>query len=264
MRIGARNLQCALINYLSSREESMSMSRRDTIILAVLINASLLSILFFTATRPAIDTTPTLARPTEAVPVAIPQLNLNSPFAATRPEPQDRVESFGHSYPVAMTDRPQTLDLRSHFEPVPAQNQGDTDIGEHLSSTLQPEPSEQYAEVTVKRGDFLEKIARSNGVSVAEIKRINNLTTDRIDIGQVLLVPASKRGAGAPTTQITLAPPKQEPTADGAEYYTMKSGDNPWNIARQHRVKFDELLRLNNLDEDKARNLKPGDKIRVR
>jgi LysM repeat protein len=44
----------------------------------------------------------------------------------------------------------------------------------------------------------------------------------------------------------------------------MKSGDNPWNIARQHRVNFDDFLRLNQLDEEKARQLKPGDKLRVR
>lgn len=47
-------------------------------------------------------------------------------------------------------------------------------------------------------------------------------------------------------------------------YHTVKSGDNPWKIAKQYGVKYDDILRLNNLNEEKARNLKIGDKIRVK
>lgn len=53
-------------------------------------------------------------------------------------------------------------------------------------------------------------------------------------------------------------PPPQE------EWYTMKSGDNPWKVAKSHKIKFDALLKLNQLSEEKARNLKPGDQIRIR
>lgn len=48
------------------------------------------------------------------------------------------------------------------------------------------------------------------------------------------------------------------------QYYTLKSGDNPWKVAKQFRVGFGELLKLNHLDEAKARNLKPGDVLRVK
>lgn len=48
------------------------------------------------------------------------------------------------------------------------------------------------------------------------------------------------------------------------EYYVIKSGDNPWTIARKFHIKFEDLLRLNNLDEEKAKNLKIGQKLRIR
>ena len=44
----------------------------------------------------------------------------------------------------------------------------------------------------------------------------------------------------------------------------MKKGDNPWKIAKQFNVRFEDLLKMNNLDEERARNMKIGDKIRVK
>lgn len=57
----------------------------------------------------------------------------------------------------------------------------------------------------VKSGDALEKIARRNGTTVKEIKALNNLRTDRITVGQKLILPAKKMAtleaaAPAPTT----------------------------------------------------------------
>lgn len=48
-----------------------------------------------------------------------------------------------------------------------------------------------------------------------------------------------------------------------AKYYTVKSGDNPWSIAVKNKIKLDQLLKLNDLNEEKARRLKPGDKLRI-
>src|SRR5262249_15824462 len=108
---------------------------------------------------------------------------------------------------------------------------------------------------------------------VEAIKKANNLTTTKLAVGQTIRIPKS------PTSQnelsmvsskaaTAMASAKEEvkkaaPAYD-IQYYTVKSGDNPWKIAKQFNVKFEDLLRLNNLDEEKARNLKIGDKIRVR
>lgn len=54
------------------------------------------------------------------------------------------------------------------------------------------------------------------------------------------------------------------PLPPAEEWYTIKSGDNPWKIAKTQKIKFDDLLKLNGLNEERARNLKPGDRIRIR
>jgi len=120
-------------------------------------------------------------------------------------------------------------------------------------------------EITVKRGDALEKIARANGTTIEEIRLLNQLKNDRLSVGQILLVPATNTGKVVTTqAKVESASVAKSPTVDEVEYYVIKSGDNPWKIAKQYKVKFDDLLRLNNLDEEKARNLKIGDRIRVK
>lgn len=186
------------------------MSRKDTVLLAALINTMLLSVLFLTASR---------EEEIELLPVALEPTSV--PELAVEPAP-----------------------------PEPS-------IFTYQEQVASKEPIEEYIEVTVKRGDFLEKIARNYGVSVADIQRMNHLENDRLSVGQLLLVPKGRTvKEGAVENPIS--------TEGETDYYVVAPGDNPWNIARQHNVNFDELLRLNDLDESKARNLKPGDRLRVK
>jgi LysM repeat protein len=108
----------------------------------------------------------------------------------------------------------------------------------------------------------LEKIARNNGTTVDAIKKANHLTTAKLSIGQVLRVPT---GEIKPSTVNQLSKETEMKASNfEAQYYTIKSGDNPWKIAKQFNVKFEDLLHLNHLDEESARNLKVGDKVRVK
>jgi peptidoglycan endopeptidase LytF len=121
--------------------------------------------------------------------------------------------------------------------------------------------NEHFVEVVVKSGDALEKIARANGTTVDVIMRTNNLRSDKLKIGQLLQVPVSakKKPEIAPTPT-----PKPIALLSDSQFYTMKSGDSLWKIAKLHGIRVDELLKLNDLDEDSARKLKTGDQIRIR
>jgi len=117
----------------------------------------------------------------------------------------------------------------------------------------------KVVEVTVKKGDALEKIARANGTTVDAIMKANQLKSDKLKIGQVLKVPVNTKSTSTAKPQTASKSIAQGDT----QFYTIKAGDNPWKIAKQFHLKLDELLKLNNLDEDSARNLKVGDKVRV-
>ncbi len=82
---------------------------------------------------------------------------------------------------------------------------------------------------TVKSGDSLWKIANEYGVTVNELKSLNNLTSDILSIGQVLKIPSSSSSNNSGST------------------YTVKAGDSLWNIANKYGITVDELKNLNNL-----------------
>ena len=83
---------------------------------------------------------------------------------------------------------------------------------------------------TVKKGDTLYSIANKYGLSVSELKSLNNLTSDILSIGQVLNVSNS----GVTTTPST-----------PSNTYTVKSGDSLYSIARRYKVTVDALKQAN-------------------
>jgi LysM repeat protein len=136
-------------------------------------------------------------------------------------------------------------------------------------------------EITVRRGDQLERIAAAYGVSEEELLKLNGMTSNQLTVGQMLKVPLSGAGAallatspaadeaskGGKSSLAKKKAPAVEKKAKGSQepvYYIVKKGDSPWTIAQKHKIKLEELLSLNNLDEKKARRLKEGDKLRVK
>jgi LysM repeat protein len=151
---------------------------------------------------------------------------------------------------------------------------------------------------SVKKGDSLWLIARRYGVTVAELTAENSIPESKVlKIGQTLTLPrgarlrdvsevrhtpaprrtataASKphgtssskpapsatKSAGSSTSSGSRKAGKEPIPADGM--YTIKSGDNPWDLSRKFGVKHDELMQWNNLKSDTV--LQVGQKIRLR
>lgn len=235
------------------------MSRRDTIIVAVLINTGLLAILFMMAIH---TDTPEPSNYSDSTPVEI---------VKTTPPPQEtKVTTPAPTTPVAARDElDQVIQNYSQqpASPPVVKKEDPKETPKQVAATetpkaTTPEPETQYVDITVKRGDYLEKIARANSTTISAIMHANNLPTARIDVGQVLRVPVNTKKKVE--SKLTPAPqPRNEVVNLEPQYYTIKSGDNPWKIAKTFHVRFNELLKMNDLDEAKARNLKPGDVLRV-
>ena len=78
----------------------------------------------------------------------------------------------------------------------------------------------------VKKGDSLYSIARSNNMTVDELKSLNNLTSNILSIGQRLII---SRGSNVPNN-----------------VYVVKKGDTLWSIANNFNVSVNDLKSANN------------------
>lgn len=143
-------------------------------------------------------------------------------------------------------------EVKSHLEVLPPKE------------VAQTNPDQDVKEIIVKQGDTLDKIAKNARVTVSEIMKLNRLTDTRLHIGQILFVPKADEFV-SDTKQSSALETFNNTSSSKAEakYYIVKHGDNPWTIAIKNGIKVEELLRLNNLDESKAKKLKPGDKLRI-
>lgn len=276
------------------------MSRRDTIIIAVLLNAGLLAILFMMAINTGDEKVADKPEANQIVmqsqeptliplnlsgePVAVQQPPLNPPQsqsnqlgapATTQDELDNVLKDYAANVPpqtiVTDDDNPDLIEKDIPQEPsienkAPENKPKPQEPSAPKAIAATPSADVKLVDVTVKKGDSLDKIARANGTTVDAIRKNNNLKNDNLKIGQVLKVPVgSKKAADAAKATVK----KKDDAAQVAvssepEFYTIKSGDNPWKIAKQFKVKFEDLLKLNSLDEEKARNLKVGDRIRVK
>ena len=90
---------------------------------------------------------------------------------------------------------------------------------------LEPNTSEQY---TVQRGDTLYSISQKFNIPVNKLKEINNLNTNTILPGQILII------------KETEIPP--QPTT-----YKVQKGDTLYSISQKFNTTADEIKRLNNI-----------------
>ena len=96
-------------------------------------------------------------------------------------------------------------------------------IGENVPS---PEPETGTITYTVKAGDSLWLIAQRYGTTVNAIKQANGLTSDALQIGQVLQIPVS-----------------QGPYVE----YTVRAGDTLWELSRRYGTTVEAIRQANGL-----------------
>ena len=85
---------------------------------------------------------------------------------------------------------------------------------------------------TVQRGDTLWNISKKFNTSVNDLKKVNNLNSNALYVGQLLKVPGYYT---AEDTNIT---------------YVVKKGDTLYSISRIYGIPIDTLRRYNNLNSD--------------
>mgnify|MGYP001655874941 CR=1 FL=1 len=124
-----------------------------------------------------------------------------------------------HVEPGVLIPRPETAELCEWIKKDATENKGITE-GEKEENTIS---------YTVQKGDSLYSIARKYSTTIDKIKDLNNLTTNLLSIGQVLLIPTD---TNLETT------------------YTVQKGDSLYSIAKKYNTTVDRLKQLNNLSSN--------------
>ena len=99
-------------------------------------------------------------------------------------------------------------------------------------NVIPPGADAGVTEYVVRSGDTLWLIARRFNTTVDAIKRLNGLTNDNLNIGQVLRIPETE-------------------SADGSYFeYVVRSGDTLWQLARRYGTTVNAIKSLNGLSSD--------------
>jgi LysM repeat protein len=158
--------------------------------------------------------------------------------------------------PEAQEDQPGGDEQASTGESAATTGSGAADEGVRFV-----QQSASTAAYTVKSGDTLLAIAINLDVDWEELAAANDLNEETfLQIGQQLKVPAaptlmSARSAGAASDETssskTAGFTSSSATApDSSRTHRVKSGDTVYGIALQYGIDWQELLRVNDLDED--------------
>ena len=128
------------------------------------------------------------------------------------------------------------------------------------------------------------KIAQKFGVKVSDIQAWNGLSNTNITAGKTLVIWTSKKPASSsqtsqtsqpktttsttkPTTQTSSSSSSSAATFNTKDYtlvetYTVKSGDNPYNIAKRYSwATADDILKWNNISDPSK--LQIGQKLKI-
>lgn len=102
-------------------------------------------------------------------------------------------------------------------------------IANYAGVSYSPANMEGY--YIVKKGDSLWSIASKNNTTVDNIKKLNNLSSNNLSVGQVLKLSYNAENENIKESNI----------------YTVKKGDSLWLIANKYGTTIDELKSANNL-----------------
>jgi LysM repeat protein len=135
----------------------------------------------------------------------------------------------------------------------PGAHNDQTDITERMSN-----PPTEGVSVTserktpvyyrVRRGDTLHSIARQQGTTVADIKRLNGIKGDQVKPGQRIKV-----GQRTATAQNRKSPSGSRQSA--SRTYRVRQGDTLSSIAKVNNVSVENLRTANNI---KGNSIRPG------
>lgn len=116
--------------------------------------------------------------------------------------------------------------------------------GEAAKHAAATKPEQKTSKYTVRKGDNLGKIAAKHGITVDQLKELNNLTDNNIMVGQSIVVP----GDGE---QAATKPAKAEREKPRTTTHTVRSGETLGAIAEKYGTTVSAIKRASGIKSDR-------------
>ena len=163
--------------------------------------------------------------------IKIPKKSVNQKENVYVVKPGDTLYRIANTYGVSVNDLITANNLTSNI----------LSINQELIIPIKPVTEEDYVVYKVEPSDTLYSIARRFNTKVDSIKAYNNLTSNLLNIGQILQIPI-------------------ENTEFVYQTYTIEPGDTLYSIARKYNTTIAEIMALNN---DLSTVLQVGQVIKI-
>ena len=121
-----------------------------------------------------------------------------------------------------------------------------------MLATTDPKTWVPHTEYAVANGDTLSQIAARFDIPTSWLRSRNNLRNDRLQIGQVLLIPHSRDNIDYLSNTLN--------TEVQPDYHLVRQGDSLWTIARKYNTSIKRLRERNKLSSN---TLRIGDRLVV-
>lgn len=141
------------------------------------------------------------------------------------------------------------------------------DRADQLAQGLRNLPADQritWRQHRIRQGETLGQIAARYGTTVAVLQQTNNIRGHLIRAGRDLMIPAPGAEGEPPPAQLAAATSSSSQSSgnnSGTHYYTVRRGDNLWQIARQHGLRVAQIASTNGIRENTV--LQPGQRLRL-
>ena len=109
----------------------------------------------------------------------------------------------------------------------------------------------------VKKGDSLYSIAKSNNIDIDTLKKDNSLTSNIINVGQILRIRTDEVNI---EIEECFGPDYNPPEETTTVTYTVKKGDSLYSIAKKYNTSVDNIKKKNNL---KSNLLSIGQQLKI-
>lgn len=112
---------------------------------------------------------------------------------------------------------------------------------------------------TVTRGETLLRIAEKYDTTLAELRSLNNLKRDQVNVGQKLKVPSGK-AASAPVSSKSVPDSSKAPSRGKLEVYQVQRGDTLGKIAARYAVSMETIKFANQMHNNQVQ---VGQKLKI-